>query len=400
MSRAFILLLDSLGLGATPDAATFGDAGANTLGHIAAWAASTGADLQLPNLEALGLGAAAQLACGQWPHGLDRRSGFDAAFGAARERSTGKDTQSGHWEIAGLPVDFDWGYFPRQIPAFPQQLTDALQARTGVPGFLGNCHASGVEIIKRLGDEHVATGKPILYTSADSVFQIAAHEQHFGLERLYALSEAAFELVRPYHIGRVIARPFLGEKGQYRRTANRHDYAVTPHGATLLDHVQDAGGEVLALGKVGDIFAQQGVSRVLKGKDNMSLYDALLQVASEAVPGSLSFVNFVDFDQLFGHSRDVAGYAAALREFDARLPEFVARLQPGDLAVITADHGCDPTWRGSDHTREHIPMLFFGPGLQPRSLGVSATFSDIGQTLASHLGVAPLGHGCNLLGFP
>ena len=282
----------------------------------------------------------------------------------------------------------------------PQQLTDALQARSGVPGFLGNCHASGVEIIKRLGDEHVASGKPILYTSADSVFQIAAHEQHFGLERLYALSEVAFELVRPHHIGRVIARPFLGEQGQYRRTSNRHDYAVKPPRPTLLDHVQDAGGEVLALGKVGDIFAQQGVSRVLKGKDNMSLFDALLQVASEAPSGSLSFVNFVDFDQLFGHSRDVAGYAAALRAFDARLPEFVAKLQVGDLAVITADHGCDPTWRGSDHTREHIPLLFFGPGLQPRSLGVSGTFSDIGQTLASHLGVAPLGHGCNLLEFP
>ena len=397
MARAFILLLDSLGLGATPDAATFGDAGANTLGHIAAWAASTGAGLQLPNLEALGLGAAAQLATGQWPQGFDRRTGFGAAYGAARERSTGKDTQSGHWEIAGLPVDFDWGYFAREIPAFPQQLTDALQARSAVPGFLGNCHASGTEIINRLGDEHVASGKPILYTSADSVFQIAAHEQHFGLERLYALSEAAFELVRPYHIGRVIARPFLGEKGQYRRTANRHDYAVTPPKATLLDHVQDGGGEVLALGKVGDIFAQQGVSRVLKGKDNMSLFDALLQVSSEATPGSLSFVNFVDFDQLFGHSRDVAGYAAALRAFDARLPEFVAKLQVGDLAVITADHGCDPTWRGSDHTREHIPMLFFGPGLQPRSLGVSRTFSDIGQTLASHLGTAPLGHGQNLL---
>ncbi len=397
MSRAFILLLDSMGLGATPDAAAFGDAGVNTLGHVAAWAADTGTGLPLPNLEALGLGAAAQLACGQWPQGFDRRAGFGAAYGAARELSTGKDTQSGHWEIAGLPVDFDWGYFPRQIPAFPQQLTNALQARAGVPGFLGNCHASGVEIINRLGDEHVATGKPILYTSADSVFQIAAHEQHFGLERLYALSEAAFDLVKPYHIGRVIARPFLGQKGQYRRTANRHDYAVTPPKATLLDHVRDAGGEVLALGKVGDIFAQQGVSRVVKGKDNMSLFDALLQVASEAKSGSLSFVNFVDFDQLFGHSRDVAGYAAALREFDARLPEFINRMMPGDLAVITADHGCDPTWSGSDHTREHIPMLFFGPGLKARSLGVSGTFSDIGQTLASHLGVAPLGHGQNLL---
>lgn len=397
MPRAFILLLDSLGIGATPDAARFGDEGANTLGHIAAWAASTGAPLQLPNLEALGLGGAAQLASGQWPQGFNRRSGFTGAFGAARERSTGKDTQSGHWEIAGVPVDFDWGYFPPNAPSFPQQLLEALQARTGVAGFLGNCHASGTEIINRLGDQHVASGKPIIYTSADSVFQIAAHEQHFGLERLYALCEAAFELVKPYNIGRVIARPFLGENGNYRRTANRHDYAVAPPSATLLDHVKNAGGEVVALGKISDIFAQQGVSRGVKGVDNMALFDALLKTMDEVGNGSLSFVNFVDFDQLFGHRRDVAGYAQALREFDARLPEFLAKLVPGDLAVITADHGCDPTWPGSDHTREHIPLLFFGPGLKPRALGISSSFSDLGQTLASHLGLPPLLHGHSVL---
>lgn len=397
MSRAFILVLDSLGLGATPDAASFGDAEANTLGHIAAWAASSARPMQLPNLEALGLGAAAHLASGQWPPGLHLRSGFSAAFGAARERSTGKDTQSGHWEIAGVPVEFEWGYFPRKVPAFPQQLTDALQARTGVPGFLGNCHASGTEIIERLGDQHVASGKPIVYTSADSVLQIAAHEKHFGLERLLEVCEAAFELVKPYNIGRVIARPFLGDKGDYRRTANRHDYAVAPPRPTLLDHVKNSGGEVLALGKIGDIFAQQGVSRVVKGADNMALFDALLETTDELRNGSLAFVNFVDFDQLFGHRRDVAGYLSALQQFDARLPEFVARLMPGDLAVITADHGCDPTWPGSDHTREHIPMLFFGPGLKARALGVSSSFSDIGQTLASHLGVPPLRHGHSLL---
>ncbi len=198
MARAFILLLDSFGLGATPDAGRFGDVGANTLGHIAGWAATQGRPLNLPNLERLGLGAAAQLACGQWPQGFELRQDFAGAWGVARERSTGKDTQSGHWEIAGVPVEFDWGYFPREAPSFPIELTDELQRRCGLAGFLGNCHASGTEIINRLGDEHVASGKPIIYTSGDSVFQVAAHEQHFGLERLYKVCEAAFELVKPY----------------------------------------------------------------------------------------------------------------------------------------------------------------------------------------------------------
>ena len=397
MTRAFILLLDSFGIGAAPDAQAFGDAGANTLGHIARWAEGQRAPLALPNLERLGLGAAAATACGQWPAGFVLRQGFAAAHGAARERSTGKDTQSGHWEITGLPVEFEWGYFPSTTPSFPQALTDALQAQAGVAGFLGNCHASGTEIINRLGDEHCASGKPIIYTSGDSVFQIAAHEQHFGLERLYRACEAAFELVKPYNIGRVIARPFVGADGNYRRTANRHDYAVAPHGATLLDHVISAGGEVIALGKISDIFAGQGVSRVIKGADNMALFDALLRATDEAGDGSLTFVNFVDFDQSFGHRRDVAGYAQALRELDLRLPEFMAKLRPGDLAVITADHGCDPTWPGSDHTREHIPMLFFGPDVQGRTLDVSSSFSDIGQTLAHHLCIPSLAHGRSVL---
>ncbi|MES2741440.1 MAG: phosphopentomutase [Pseudomonadota bacterium] len=397
MPRAFILLLDSFGLGATPDAADYGDTGANTFGHIAAWAAKQGAPLRLPTLERLGLAAAGHAASGEWAEGFALRTGFCAAYGAARERSTGKDTQSGHWEIAGVPVEFDWGYFPRSTPTFPAELTGALMAQTRVPGFLGDCHASGTDIINRFGDQHMASGKPIIYTSADSVMQIAAHEESFGLERLYAMCEAAFELVKPYNIGRVIARPFLGQDGNYRRTANRHDYAVAPPAPTLLDHVNRAGGEVIGLGKISDIFAAQGISRVVKGADNMALFDALLKVGGAAGDGSLSFVNFVDFDQSFGHRRDIAGYANALREMDARLPEFIASMKAGDLAVITADHGCDPTWPGSDHTREHIPMLFFGPGVAPRALGVSDSFSDIGQTLAHHLGVASLAHGNNLL---
>jgi phosphopentomutase len=397
MARAFILLLDSFGLGATPDADKFGDAGANTFGHIAAWAAKSGTPMALPNLERLGLAAAANIACGQWAEGFAMRSGFGGAYGAARERSTGKDTQSGHWEIAGVPVEFDWGYFPRTVPSFPQELTDQLQALTGVKGFLGNCHASGTEIINKHGDEHVGSGKIIVYTSGDSVMQIAAHEQHFGLERLYQVCEEAFKLVAPYNIGRVIARPFVGEKGNYTRTSNRHDYAVAPPSPTLLDHVKNSGGEVIGLGKISDIFATQGISRVVKGVDNMALFDALLKVSDEAGSGSLTFVNFVDFDQAFGHRRNVQGYSEALHQMDARLPEFMAKLQEGDLVVITADHGCDPTWPGSDHTREHIPMIFFGPGVASRELGISPTFSDIGQTLAKHLGVPPLSNGTALL---
>jgi phosphopentomutase len=397
MSRAFILLLDSFGLGAAPDAAAFGDTGANTFGHIASWAADGGKPMQLPNLERLGLAAAAHSASGEWAPGFAQRDGFTGAYGAAREQSTGKDTQSGHWEIAGVPVLFDWGYFPRDVPSIPAEVTDKLQELTGVPGFLGNCHASGTEIINKHGDEHVATGKVILYTSGDSVMQIAAHEEHFGLERLYAMCEAAFELVKPYNIGRVIARPFLGENGNYRRTSNRHDYAVPPPSATLLDHVKDAGGEVIALGKISDIFATQGVSRVVKGVDNMALFDALLKVEEEAGDKSLTFVNFVDFDQAFGHRRDIAGYSNALHELDERLPEFMVKLKEGDLVVITADHGCDPSWPGSDHTREHIPMIFFGPGVAPRALPISDTFSDIGATLAKHLGVKPLSNGTPLL---
>ena len=397
MSRAFILLLDSFGMGALPDADKYGDLGANTFGHIAEWAAKEGKPMSLPNLEKLGLAAAAHKASGEWAAGFDQRDGFLGAWGVAREQSTGKDTQSGHWEIAGVPVLFDWGYFPKTVPTFPAELTDKLQELTGVPGWLGNCHASGTTIINELGDEHVATGKPILYTSADSVLQIAAHEEHFGLERLYQVCEAAYELVKPYNIGRVIARPFTGANGDYKRTSNRHDYAVPPTAPTLLDHVKEAGGEMIALGKISDIFAGQGVTRLVKGPDNMALFDRLLEVADEAPSKSLTFVNFVDFDMHFGHRRDVAGYSNALHELDARLPEFMAKLQPDDLVVITADHGCDPTAPGSDHTREHIPMIFFGPNVKPQELPTAQTFSDIGATLAKHLGVKPLSNGTALL---
>ena len=398
MTRAFILVCDSLGIGGAPDAERFGDAGADTLGHIARWAVSErGQALRAPHLDSLGLGAAAALATGARPAGFARADGFTGAYGSAIEESRGKDTPSGHWEMAGVPVRFDWGYFPRAIPCFPKALTDALIAGGQLPGLLGNKHASGTEIIAELGEEHVASNKPIIYTSADSVFQIAAHEESFGLERLYEICRIAFDLVAPYRIGRVIARPFIGGAGSYKRTFHRRDLAVPPPAPTLLDRHRKAGGAVVAIGKIADIFAHQGVSREIKADGNMALFDAMLAEAESAPDGALVLTNFVDFDQNFGHRRDVAGYARAIEEFDARLPQFVARLEPGDLAVITADHGCDPTYPGSDHTREQVPVLLFGPGIAGRSLGRRSGFADIGQTIAQHLGLAPLAAGTSLL---
>lgn len=393
--RAFVLVLDSLGIGGAPDADRFGDAGADTLGHIAAWAAAAGRPLRMPHLEDLGLGAAARLATGALPRGLARTDGFSGAWGAAAERSLGKDTPSGHWEMAGVPVAFEWGYFPRTVPCFPATLTDALIAEAGLPGLLGNRHASGTQILDELGDEHVRTGKPIVYTSADSVLQIAAHEQAFGLERLYQVCRIARRLVDPLVIGRVIARPFVGEDGRYRRTGNRKDLAVPPPQETLLDRMEAAGRTVVSIGKIGDIFAHRGTGREVKADGNMALFDATLEAARTAPDGALVLTNFVDFDSSYGHRRDVAGYADAIEAFDSRIPALRAALRPGDLAVMTADHGCDPTWPGTDHTRERVPVLLFGPGVAPRSLGLRDSFADIGQTLAGHLGLPALdaGHG-------
>ncbi len=388
MSRAFILVLDSLGIGASADAEKFGDAGADTLGHIAA-----AAPLAIPNLARLGLGNAAGDSRGSPLPGLTAETA-EGAWGYAVEQSSGKDTPSGHWEIAGLPVLFDWHYFPRTQPCFPPDLIAALVARCELPGMLGDRHASGTAIIEELGEEHIRTGRPICYTSADSVFQIAAHEAHFGLDRLYAVCEAARELVDEMNVGRVIARPFLGEAaGEFTRTANRRDYTTPPFADTLLDRAAAAGRAVVSVGKVADIFAGRGISLTVKGADNMVLFDRLLEQAAQAPDGAIIFANFVDFDTLYGHRRDVAGYAAALQAFDGRLPEFEATLRQGDLALLTADHGCDPTWPGSDHTREHVPVVFFGPGVRPGPLGRRASFADMGQTIAGHLGLGALDHG-------
>lgn len=393
MKRAFIILMDSFGVGATADAAKYGDAGADTLRHIAEYCLSQQRPLTLPHLTRLGLHGAAQISAGKPIPGFANDVRIEAAYGCAEELSFGKDTPSGHWEIAGVPALFDWGYFPPEYPSFPEVLLEDFISKAKLPGILGNKHASGTEIIVELGEEHQRSGKPIVYTSADSVFQIAAHEESFGLNRLYDICKIARQLVDEYNVGRVIARPFTGTPGQYHRTGNRVDYAVPPPEPTLLDKLVAAGCEVISVGKVSDIYAHRGITQSIKADGNMALFDAFLQAVSVAKDRSLVFVNLVDYDMLYGHRRDVIGYANALEALDARLPEFEKLLQPGDLTIITADHGCDPTWRGSDHTREHIPVLAFGPGIKPGPIGKRKTFADIGQTIATHLAIAPLQRG-------
>lgn len=401
MARAFLFVLDSAGIGGAADAERFGDKGADTIGHIAEQCASGAGDraglrsgpLRLPNMTALGLGQAAAIATGRVPPGLEGPvHGFHAA---AQEVSSGKDTPSGHWEMAGLPVTFDWGYFPDTDPAIPEALLGAAVAEAGLPGWLCNRHYSGTAVIDDYGLEHIATGKPIIYTSADSVIQIAAHETHFGLEALYRLCAIMRVHADAWKVGRVIARPFTGEApGAFvRNSARRRDYAVPPHEPTLLDRLTEAGRSVFAVGKIGDIFAHRGISDQRKASGNMAMFDAALSAMAQAGDGDFVFANFVDFDSEFGHRRDVPGYADALEAFDVRLPEALGLLHPGDMLMLTADHGNDPTWRGTDHTRERVPVIGTGPGLKPVSAGLRPTFADIGETIAAHLGIAPGRHG-------
>ena len=397
--------MDSFGIGGAEDAAAFGDEGADTLGHIAAACAAGKGDkaglragpLRLPNLVRLGLGQACKGSTGRLPPKLDGPPAARAIYGYGVETSSGKDTPSGHWEIAGVPVTFDWTYFPDTQPAFPKALTDALVAQAKLPGILGNTHASGMPILHELGAEHIRTGKPICYTSADSVFQIAAHEGHFGLDRLYDVCAVARKLCDPLNVGRVIARPFVGETpADFKRTANRRDYAVPPPEPTLLDRLTEAGRTVISVGKIGDIFAHRGTGTILKAPDDSALFDRTLEAMGKAGDGDLIFANYVDFNSLYGHRRDVAGYAAALEAFDARLPELAARAQAGDLVLITADHGNDPTWRGTDHTREHVPIVGWLHGQTGKDIGRRG-FADIGETVAAHLGLKPGRHGTSFL---
>ncbi|WP_416653348.1 phosphopentomutase [Candidatus Pseudothioglobus sp. Uisw_086] len=403
MKRSIILVLDSLGLGSTEDSHLYGDTGADTLGHIIESCDSDSANnserngpLVIPNLIRWGLGEAA-IASRKKPLPISRVEP-QGAFGYAKEVSAGKDTPSGHWEICGLPVPFEWGTFPKTENCFPESLLLSLIKEGKIDGTLANKHASGTQVIEEFGQEHIDSGFPICYTSADSVFQIAAHEEHFGLERLYELCTVAKRLVDPLEITRVIARPFTGNsKDGFERTANRKDLTTPPNGPTLLDNIQDGGGDVISVGKIGDIFSNQGVSYTVKAANNMGLVDQLLSEMKKVNEG-LIFVNLVDFDTKFGHRRDVAGYALALEQFDARIPEIESQLTSNDLVLITADHGCDPTWPGNDHTREHVPVVFYGQSIKNNNLGERESFCDMGQTIAQHLEIEPLLHGkaCNL----
>ena len=403
MKRSIILVLDSLGLGSTKDSHLYGDTGADTLGHIIESCDSNSANnserngpLVIPNLIRWGLGEAA-IASRKKPLPISRVEP-QGAFGYAKEVSAGKDTPSGHWEICGLPVPFEWGTFPKTENCFPESLLLSLIKEGKIDGTLANKHASGTQVIEEFGQEHIDSGFPICYTSADSVFQIAAHEEHFGLDRLYELCTIAKRLVDPLEITRVIARPFTGNsKDGFERTANRKDLTTPPNGPTLLDNIQDGGGDVISVGKIGDIFSNQGVSYTVKAANNMGLVDQLLSEMKKVNEG-LIFVNLVDFDTKFGHRRDVAGYALALEQFDARIPEIESKLTGKDLVLITADHGCDPTWPGNDHTREHVPVVFYGKSIKNNNLGERESFCDMGQTIAHHLEIEPLlhGHACNL----
>lgn len=406
MARALLIVLDSVGIGGAEDAAAYGDVGADTLGHIAEACAEGRGDrtglregpLHLPHMANLGLGLACEASTGRLPPNLAPQGTLKGAWGYGVETSKGKDTPSGHWEIAGVPVTFDWGYFPNTVPTFPDTLTKTLIERAALPGILGDKHASGTAIIEEFAVEHLKTGKPICYTSVDSVLQIAAHEETFGLKRLYEVCEIARELCDEYKIGRVIARPFQGtpETG-FKRTGNRKDFATPPPSDTILDTLAKAGRAVVTVGKIGDIFAHRSTGHEVKPNGNDACLTAAIDAMKSLPDGGFVFANLVDFDSEFGHRRDIPGYAAALEAFDRRVPEIEAALQDGDMVVITADHGNDPSWRGSDHTREHVPILCFGPGVKPGSVGRRDSFADIGASVLAHLGLKTPGKGSSWL---
>jgi phosphopentomutase len=384
-TRVILLVIDSAGIGELPDAAAYGDEGSNTIGNIAAQVG-----LAVPCLRSLGLSRVAA---------LDRRDpGTEptprGAFGRMAEASPGKDSVTGHWEMAGVVLERAFPTFPS---GFPADIIAEFERRIG-RGTLGNVVASGTDIIDRLGDEHVRTGRPIVYTSADSVFQVAAHEDVIPIAEQYRMCEAAFDIVgRGLGVGRVIARPFLGTAGAYKRTTNRHDYALEPMGTTLLDALTAARQTVVAIGKVRDLFAGRGITRALPTVSDADGIGTLTRALAE-VPDGLVFANLVDSDTQYGHRNDVAGYAANLERIDAGLAGAMQRLRAGDLFVVTADHGNDPTTPSTDHSREYVPLLVAGDGVPAgRDLGTRATFADLGQTIAANFGVGPLAHGTSFL---
>lgn len=374
MRRVIWIILDSVGMGEQPDAAKYGDTGTHTLAHV--WEYNNG--LKIPNMLRMGLGNIKGMKA------LDTVWEPIAAYGKCHELSDGKDTTVGHWEMVGIETKVA---FPTYPEGFPKEVIEEFIKRTGVPGVLGNCTASGTEIIRQLGAEHAATKKPIVYTSADSVFQIAANVDVIPLERLYELCRIAREMLHGEHnVSRVIARPFKGTEGSYERTPDRRDYAILPPENNLLNHIKSAGLDVIGVGKIEDIFAGVGITEAVHTKDNMEGVDRTLEYMKKENQG-LIFTNLVEFDSKWGHRNDPAGYGRGLEEFDVRLKEIMAALREDDILIINSDHGCDPTTPGTDHTRECIPVLVYGKKIRPAELGIRNSFADIGQTIAEYLGV-------------
>ena len=388
MARVFLVVMDSVGIGGAPDADKYfngdvSDFGSNTVLHIAEHMQEKGSPLNLPQLNALGLGSALYHSVGIEHPNLPIDKGANWAVG--KESSLGKDTPSGHWELAGLPVTWDWHYFTSKTNSFPEEIISAICQIAQVDGILGNKHASGLKIIEEFGQSHVETSMPICYTSADSVFQIAAHETAFGLDRLYSLCDTLAPIIHNLNVGRVIARPFVGSKGEgWKRTKNRRDYAMLPPGSVLIDWVKASGGKTYSIGKIGDIFSMRNIDYNFTGTDR-DLMDHLRKQIDSAEDGSLIFANFVEFDSLFGHRRDPTGYAKALEWFDNEIASVVRNLLEDDLLIITADHGNDPTWSGTDHTREQVPILIKGKADLIQS-GIE--FGDVAKLASKHLGLA------------
>ena len=415
MAKAIILVLDSFGVGYADDAKSFGDIGANTFINIAKhYFKEKNKIISLPNLGALGLHELSKQASSSeiwqaFKQDLEKSEvNFNefyikptkGAFGYMAEISTGKDTPSGHWEMAGVPVLFNWDYFSDRQSSFSKKLIGEINEETGYNGLLGNCHASGTDIINTLGNEHIKTGLPICYTSADSVFQVAAHEEHFGLDNLYHYCEQVRALLSEtdLNIGRVIARPFIGShENGFSRTGNRRDYSVLPPSATVLDKISQSGGQVISVGKISDIFAHQGITQKTKATGIDALIDATIEHIKTAEDNSLIFTNLVNFDQDFGHRRDAIGYAQALESFDQRLPEIYKQMDNDDILFLTADHGCDPTWLGNDHTREFVPLLSYHHLIQSIDIGKRTSFADLGQTLAKLFNVEAMDYGTSFL---
>lgn len=384
--RIFVVVMDSVGIGEAPDADLFGDKGADTLGHIA----EKMNGLKMPTLAKLGLGNIREI------KGIEKAQQPLAYYTKMKEASTGKDTMTGHWEIMGLNISTPFRVFP---DGFPELLVNELETKMG-RGIIGNVPASGTEIIERLGEEHMKTGALIVYTSADSVLQIAAHEDIVPIDELYKICEIAREVTMAdeFKVGRVIARPFTGEPGSFKRTPNRHDYALKPFNRTVMDELKDSGYDVLAIGKISDIFDGEGVTESLRTVSNMDGMDKLIQTIEQDFKG-LSFLNLVDFDALYGHRRDPEGYGKALEEFDARMPEVLEKLKEDDLLIITADHGNDPVHEGTDHTREYVPLLFYSKQFtEGAELPIRDTFADIGATVAANFDVKMPAFGKNILG--